>query len=270
MSRRDVVVALSLSLLALALSITVTLEGLGPIASENLRPLGLNFILNSYNPWNATLTSLSLNAVAAIVWDYRGLDTIYETLVLFTSIVAMLALLRGYSELRGLDARGLSIIARIATLVVAPLIVVYGAATAIHGHLTPGGGFQGGAIAVVAITLAIAVLSIEYLYTHGVNTSKLMLLRLLGLLAIVFTSTLLVVIGTITSTNAYILQNMAKKDSILSMPQTLFDTPLSGSVFLYNVFEFMVVFSGLSFAVVMLVLREAELESIKEAAEVYE
>ncbi|MCS7110944.1 MAG: sodium:proton antiporter [Ignisphaera sp.] len=270
MNRKDIALALSLSLLVLALSLTISLEGLGPIVPRELRPLGASFVQNSYNPWNASLTSLSLNVVTAIVWDYRGLDTLYETLVLFASIAATLVVLRGYSELSGLGIKGLSDVSKSVTVVIAPLIVVYGIATAIHGHLTPGGGFQGGTIAVVAATLIIAVFSLEYLYRRGVSTSRLMLLRILGLLAIILTSLSLASIGMPSNVNAYILQNMAKDDSALSMPGVLFDTPLAGSIFLYNLFEFIIVFSGLTFAAMMLVLRESELESIKEAAEVYE
>ncbi|MEM0153374.1 MAG: Na(+)/H(+) antiporter subunit B [Ignisphaera sp.] len=270
MNRKDVILALSLALLVLALSLTITFEGLGPITPTDLRSIGASFILNSYNPWSIGLTSFSLNAVTAIVWDYRGLDTIYETTVLFASIVAILVVLRGYIELRGLGAKGLSDIAKCATKIIIPLIVVYGLATAIHGHLTPGGGFQGGAIAVVAATLATAVFSIEYLYEWGLNTSKLMLLRLSGLLAIVLTSLSIVIIGVLSGSNAYILQNMAKNDSILSMPRTLLDTPLAGSIFLYNLFEFLIVFSGLTFAIMVLILREDELKNINEVAEAYE
>ena len=34
------------------------------------------------------------NAVGAIVWDYRGYDTLGETLVLFTAVIIVLAVLR--------------------------------------------------------------------------------------------------------------------------------------------------------------------------------
>ncbi|MEM3967595.1 MAG: hypothetical protein QXK04_07475, partial [Ignisphaera sp.] len=64
--------------------------------------------------------------------------------------------------------------------------------------------------------------------------------------------------------------NMAKNDSILSMPRTLLDTPLAGSIFLYNLFEFLIVFSGLTFAIMVLILREDELKNINEVAEAYE
>ena len=34
------------------------------------------------------------NAVGAIVWDYRGYDTLGETLVLFTAVIVILMVLR--------------------------------------------------------------------------------------------------------------------------------------------------------------------------------
>jgi uncharacterized MnhB-related membrane protein len=40
------------------------------------------------------------NAVGAIVWDYRGYDTLGETLVLFTAVIIVLAVLRHESRKR--------------------------------------------------------------------------------------------------------------------------------------------------------------------------
>uniref|UniRef100_A0A7J3QFB3 Sodium:proton antiporter n=1 Tax=Ignisphaera aggregans TaxID=334771 RepID=A0A7J3QFB3_9CREN len=269
MNRKDIALGLSLAFMVLAISIVISIEGIGPIIPIDIRGLGASYLWNSYNPWNTTLTSFSLNAVTAIIWDYRGLDTFYETAVLFASIVAILMVLRGYIEVKGLGVKGLSDITKTATKIILPLIVTYGFATAVHGQITPGGGFQGGAIAVVASTLIIAVLSIEYIYELGISSSKLMLLRVFGFLGIIATSISLAIIGMLIGVDTYIFQNMAKENS-LSMPINFLDTTLAGSIFIFNLFEFIIVFSGLTFALIMLTIREEELRNIDTVVEVYE
>ncbi len=50
----------------------------------------------------------------------------------------------------------MSVIVRTMTRSLYPFILLFGAYLVVHGHLTPGGGFQGGAVAASAIALAIA------------------------------------------------------------------------------------------------------------------
>jgi len=69
---------------------------------------------------------------------------------------------------------------------------------------------------------------------------------------------------------AYVFQNMAKENSPLSMPRFLLDSPLAGSVVFFNLFELLVVFSGLSTALIVLSLREEELREIGRVREYYE
>ncbi len=51
--------------------------------------------------------------------------------------------------------RPMSVIVRSMTKILFPFILVFGAYLVIHGHLTPGGGFQGGAVAASAIALVV-------------------------------------------------------------------------------------------------------------------
>lgn len=88
------------------------------------------------------------NIVTAIIVTYRGLDTLGEVTVLFISAAIVgLVLAQGrpthvpsqtrapVSELLGTGSRALT-----------PLILLLGVYVFVNGHLTPGGGFQGGAI----------------------------------------------------------------------------------------------------------------------------
>lgn len=88
------------------------------------------------------------NIVTAIVVTYRGLDTLGEVTVLFISAAIVgLVLARGRptnvpSQSRAPVGELLSTGSRALT----PLILLLGVYVFVNGHLTPGGGFQGGAI----------------------------------------------------------------------------------------------------------------------------
>ncbi|MCB1773524.1 MAG: sodium:proton antiporter [Gammaproteobacteria bacterium] len=89
------------------------------------------------------------NIVTAIIVTYRGLDTLGEVTVLFlTAAIVGLVLARGSSDeapaRRDLPPPGELLLT--GTRLLLPLILLFGAYVFTHGHLTPGGGFQGGAI----------------------------------------------------------------------------------------------------------------------------
>ncbi len=91
------------------------------------------------------------NTVTAIVVSYRGFDTLGEVTVLFLAATSLGSVLyRSRTKHSGLNPLRTSPQAsRIVTAgakLLFPAIVVLGAYVFIHGHLTPGGGFQGGAI----------------------------------------------------------------------------------------------------------------------------
>ncbi len=92
------------------------------------------------------------NAVTAIVVSYRGFDTLGEVTVLFLAATGLGAIL---FDKKGKKRRlqNASIIVKETSRVIYPLIVLLGAYVFIHGHLTPGGGFQGGAIIATGVLL---------------------------------------------------------------------------------------------------------------------
>jgi multicomponent Na+:H+ antiporter subunit B len=102
------------------------------------------------------------NIVTAIVLGYRGFDTLGEVTILFVASLAVGVILAGggrRSRTTGAsddEAGGAAgfILARASHLLF-PLLLVLGAYIMIHGHLTPGGGFQGGAILAGAFFLPI-------------------------------------------------------------------------------------------------------------------
>lgn len=96
------------------------------------------------------------NVVTAIVVNYRGLDTLGEVTVLFLASTGLASIL--YRRKREEeDAERLSLpssrIMRTGARVLFPAIVLLGIYVFIHGHLTPGGGFQGGTIVATGFLL---------------------------------------------------------------------------------------------------------------------
>jgi multicomponent Na+:H+ antiporter subunit B len=112
--------------------------------------------------------------VTALNFDIRAFDTLGEEFILFVSVTGVTLLLR---MLRDEDERdqptpgieehrfaGASEGLKLASLVLIPLIVAFGAYLVFHGQLTPGGGFQGGVVLAagpVAILLAGRYLSMK-------------------------------------------------------------------------------------------------------------
>lgn len=101
------------------------------------------------------------NLVTAVVVTYRGLDTLGEVTVLFISAAGVGLLLRrtrrNQEDDTGLKKgdieeesagthKAASEIVETATELLLPIIILFGIYVFMNGHLSPGGGFQGGAI----------------------------------------------------------------------------------------------------------------------------
>ena len=103
------------------------------------------------------------NLVTAVVVTYRGLDTLGEVTVLFISAAGVgLLLRRTRRREEDLESEDLergdraeetagyhkpsSEIVETATELLLPMVILFGIYVFLNGHLSPGGGFQGGAI----------------------------------------------------------------------------------------------------------------------------
>jgi len=271
MKKKDLVIAVSLAIMVIAISSALYAGGIIMITPPyKVRDLAKNFLRYSYNPWNGKLTSYALNVVSAIIWDYRGLDTVLETAVLYSAVIGITVLFRGIVEIRGLKHRGLSLLVKMPSRIVIPLIIAVGISLAVHGHLTPGGGFQAGAVATVTPALIITIFSIEALYVLKLRIQKLFLMRTIAFISILMISISLFLYSLMSLTNAYVLQNMIREHSNISMPHWFIDVPLAGSIFLYNILEFFTVFAGLTYVFIVYSMRRKEVENMWEEVETYE
>jgi multicomponent Na+:H+ antiporter subunit B len=104
------------------------------------------------------------NAVTAVVFVYRGFDTMGEELILFSAASAVALLLRQIKEkdtiavvdaVRSDALNGLGVLGAVASLLLGLYVVS-------HGFVSPGGGFQGGVVLSSAFLLVF--LTVEY---HG-------------------------------------------------------------------------------------------------------
>ena len=111
----------------------------------------------------------AMNIVGSVILDYRAFDTFGETCVLFVAACAVLALLQdnvqtvtAASSLRESQPPRHEVILRTTSLLLAPIILVFGCYVIINGHLSPGGGFSGGAILGSALILFAGVYGIKH------------------------------------------------------------------------------------------------------------
>ncbi len=95
------------------------------------------------------------NLVTTVVLAYRGLDTLGELAILFAAATAAGLLLSvGSSAAERMTTTYLGEVLESATSVLVPLLILLGLYIVVHGHLTPGGGFQGGVILATALFLS--------------------------------------------------------------------------------------------------------------------
>jgi len=94
------------------------------------------------------------NLVTAVLADYRGYDTMFETVVVLIAGLAVMAVLRVMNRPRGAAPpspphnirSGEDIIIATTCRLLTPVLQLFALYVIAHGHHSPGGGFQGGVI----------------------------------------------------------------------------------------------------------------------------
>ena len=122
-------------------------------------PFGVNQINSSLKPGrhyleNGVDETGAANVVTSVVVTYRGFDTLGEITILFIAAIGLGAVLyTRRKQLPEVKPRSASLILQTGCRFIFPLILVFGTYIFIHGHLSPGGGFQGGVIVASAFLL---------------------------------------------------------------------------------------------------------------------
>jgi multicomponent Na+:H+ antiporter subunit B len=140
-------------------AVVLLLLGLGAVFAGLLAGYAPDEELNLSARYYAEHTAQNIgaaNIVTAIIVTYRGLDTLGEVTVLFlTAAIVGLVLShgrrKGSGPQRELPPSGELL--STGTRLLVPLILLFGVYVFVNGHLTPGGGFQGGAVLASAILL---------------------------------------------------------------------------------------------------------------------
>ena len=116
---------------------------------EHLRPLAAYYVQQAPADLGAA------NVVTAVLITYRGFDTLGEVAVLFMVAASVGVVLERRSPEPAESDRqqGPSEIVSTCTGILVPIILVFGAYVIVNGHLSAGGGFQGGAIVASAVLL---------------------------------------------------------------------------------------------------------------------
>lgn len=118
----------------------------------------------------------AVNFVAGMILDYRAFDTFGESTVLFVAACSVLILLKlgehGKGEApteamleaewddRHYEPKNDGIL-QLAAKVLVPVLLMYGIYVVLNGHLSPGGGFSGGAIMGAALILYLNAFGFE-------------------------------------------------------------------------------------------------------------
>jgi multicomponent Na+:H+ antiporter subunit B len=116
------------------------------------------------------------NVVGSVTFDYRGVDTMGEEFILFAAVIGVAILLRAMrgetehepeEQVSGREVPVTSNAVRVIGLTFLGPIVLFGIYVTTHGHLTPGGGFQGGVV--LATGALLVYLSGEYVTLRRVR-----------------------------------------------------------------------------------------------------
>ncbi len=98
------------------------------------------------------------NIVAPMILDYRAFDTLGESTVLFTAVMSVIILLRkdkdhvnDEEDLRILEEHRIleerpNVVLKTVGFLMVPFIFLFGIYVILNGHISPGGGFSGGAV----------------------------------------------------------------------------------------------------------------------------
>ena len=147
----------------LAGALCIVFAGLMMMTVANLPPFGaedsptVNDVAGRY-VGRGTEETGAVNTVAGMILDYRAFDTLGESFVLFTAMCAVTILLNRSGKKRWLrqpdvvDYASDPIVAPMCKFLI-PVILVFGIYILLNGHLSPGGGFSGGAILAAGLML---------------------------------------------------------------------------------------------------------------------
>lgn len=146
------------------------------------------------------------NVVTTILADYRSIDTLLETIVIFITSMSVLFIRNFMIDKNRQSYRKFieeidciySSVTRNSIIIIFPLLIVFGLYVFVHGHYSPGGGFQAGVILATAFIMHSYVYANKYnfgffldRYAIYLNYIGVLIYFAVGLFGIIFSSTYL-------------------------------------------------------------------------------
>jgi multicomponent Na+:H+ antiporter subunit B len=146
MIKKGLILLILVGFVAIISSLLINFKG-----SEELNPLARHYAEHGAAEVGAA------NLVTAVVVTYRGFDTLGEVTILFlaAAIVGFFLKVNSRDNERETSLRKTSEILVTASTLLVPTIFMLGVYIFMNGHLTPGGGFQGGAVIATGMVLMI-------------------------------------------------------------------------------------------------------------------
>ena len=189
--------------MAVAIFFCIALVGVLLLAVSCLPPNG-----NADNPVNNTVSRRyiesglqetgALNIVSGMILTYRAFDTFGETNVLFIATCCVMILLmlddailkkEAVSNDRRFEPKNDTILQGVA-FVLCPVIFIFGIYIILNGHLSPGGGFSGGAVMGSGLILYVAAFGFKktqrFFDEHIYKIAKITALCMYGLIGTYF------------------------------------------------------------------------------------
>ncbi len=184
--------------LAAAAFAVVAFTLLNALTSMSVLP-GISEVYNLFG------SNVAPNRVTAVLFDFRGYDTLGEAIILVSGVLAVSmlygrGLLTGDShETEDANLHG-TLILKTFTPVLTLLIVAAGVYVTLGGHITPGGGFQGGAVVAAGFLLTLLVfgragLNMPHSLLVKMESAGALLYITLGLIGLAFTGYFLYNVG---------------------------------------------------------------------------
>ena len=155
---------------------------------------GLNLLYNHFG------VEMAPNMVTLVVFDWRGYDTLGECFILVSGVLAI-SLLFGRGLIKEHEVRRNppasadvqpSLILRYFTSTLIIFVIAFGIYITLGGHITPGGGFQGGALIASGVLLSLVVYGRRHLmplkegFLIKLETVGLFIYMTLGLFGLLF------------------------------------------------------------------------------------
>jgi multicomponent Na+:H+ antiporter subunit B len=155
--------------------------------SKQLNPLALHYVEKGAEEVGAA------NIVTSVVITYRGFDTLGEVTILFlAAAIAGFFLKAGkLDKSRESALRKTSEILVTASTLLVPTIFMLGVYIFMNGHLTPGGGFQGGAVIATGVVMMIMAkpdMKFSHKLLESIEAVSGVAYVILGILGLVFAS----------------------------------------------------------------------------------